>query len=333
MDASPSSPDLCRICLQAMLGKEKCFSLDCTHTFHVSCLFKLIGKTLFILFFYDILMYSQVADMCSLYAVGVANQYVQVIANKLWYYNKNTSASTNKRFNDNNSINRGSATRAEAKAKSKDFLKNLVQLSLKMEEDIDDHVGKSTDNKVTGKSMSPLLLLVLLPLLFSSQHLLIILSVRKHTVLETSKGRVYVCKLCNDTFDKSYALANHVKSFCPQRALFKKEPLSYLDTASAEHEGILEEPSPEISIHHMNLSMEFILNLLSSKKPRGSDLQRDTSPHKKAPLLLIPTCLPLLQTHTTTRCELLTQAALLTWMNTRGHSSPIIVCPHLHIPR
>jgi hypothetical protein len=76
--------------------------------------------------------------------------------------------------------------------------------------------------------------------------------VRKHTVLETSKGRVYVCKLCNETFDKSYALANHVKSFCPKRAIFKKDQtpsyLSASDIVPGELESIQEEPSPEISI-------------------------------------------------------------------------------------
>eukprot|EP00026_Physarum_polycephalum_P010605 Phypoly_transcript_10772.p1 GENE.Phypoly_transcript_10772~~Phypoly_transcript_10772.p1 ORF type:complete len:205 (+),score=26.59 Phypoly_transcript_10772:192-806(+) len=74
--------------------------------------------------------------------------------------------------------------------------------------------------------------------------------IRKHTVLETSKGRVYVCKLCSETFDKSYALANHVKSFCPKRALFKRDSSSYLSNSetvpSTEQESIQDEPSPEV---------------------------------------------------------------------------------------
>jgi len=40
---------------------------------------------------------------------------------------------------------------------------------------------------------------------------------RKHSVLMTPSGKLYVCKQCDESFDKSYSLANHVKSFCPKR--------------------------------------------------------------------------------------------------------------------
>jgi len=114
-----------------------------------------------------------------------------------------------------------------------------------------DQVTKPSDNKTPGK-------------------------IRKHTVLETSKGRVYVCKLCNETFDKSYALANHVKSFCPKRALFKKDQpgQSYLassDTVVGE-ESILEE-APEIK---------------TSKRLRAAKRQKSSQESTTAPHINIP---------------------------------------------
>jgi len=49
---------------------------------------------------------------------------------------------------------------------------------------------------------------------------------RKHTIEFTEEGKVYVCKLCSEKFDKSYALANHVKSFCVKRIQTKKDKMS-----------------------------------------------------------------------------------------------------------
>jgi hypothetical protein len=53
-------------------------------------------------------------------------------------------------------------------------------------------------------------------------------------VLVTAEGKLYVCKLCDEAFDKSYSLANHVKSFCPKRVK-KGEISATSNNTNTEH--------------------------------------------------------------------------------------------------
>lgn len=91
-------------------------------------------------------------------------------------------------------------------------------------------------------------------------------------MLITPSGKLYVCKQCDESFDKSYSLANHVKSFCPKRV--KKTDGDNADTKGEQGEAGIIRLIGSCGIPHklqMLLDFNAVVKRRTIKKKRLED--------------------------------------------------------------
>lgn len=83
-------------------------------------------------------------------------------------------------------------------------------------------------------------------------------------MLITPSGKLYVCKQCDESFDKSYSLANHVKSFCPKRV--KKTDGDNADTKGEQGEAGIIRLIGSCGIYHINCKCYLTLTQSSKEE-------------------------------------------------------------------